>query len=91
MTTVIPTDREFVFEVSVRLRDGVRDPAIDAVAEAVSALSLPIRPLAAVRTLRVAVRSASADDARRHVEVCATALLVNPTLETFDITLASKT
>lgn len=78
----------FTVELIVRPRDGVRDPQGDAVEESLTALGYNGVEVHCVgRYLRMNLRADSADAARALADDMCRRLLVNPNLETFDITV----
>ena len=79
----------FKAELIVRPRSGVRDPQGDAVEEALRGLGYDgIKVHGVGRTLRMEVQATSADEARQLVDDMCRRLLVNPNLETYELSVA---
>ena len=78
----------FKIDLIVRPRDVVRDPQSDAVQEALEGIGCQGLQVQSVgRFLQLELDATSEDDARNQVEDMCKRLLVNPNLETFDITV----
>ena len=78
----------FKIDLIVRPRDVVRDPQSDAVQEALEGIGCQGLKVQSVgRFLQLELDAESEDDARNQVEDMCKRLLVNPNLETFDITV----
>jgi phosphoribosylformylglycinamidine synthase PurS subunit len=82
----------FRVDLIVRPRDGVRDPQGDAVEESLSGLGYNgIKVHAVGRYLRLSLEAESAAAARALADDMCRRLLVNPNLETYDITVEPGT
>lgn len=79
--------RVFEVELVVRPRDGVRDPQGDAVEEALRGLGYTPKVHCVGRYLRFELEAASEDEAQRIAREMCERLLVNPNLETYDLSL----
>ena len=78
----------FRIDLIVRPRDVVRDPQSDAVQEALAGIGCSGLKVQAVgRFLQLDLDAPSEAEARSQVEDMCKRLLVNPNLETFDITV----
>ena len=78
----------YKLKLIVRPRDGVRDPQGDAVEEALRGLGYEGMKVHCVgRYLRMDIKAASADDARQLADDMCKRLLVNPNLETYEVTV----
>lgn len=78
----------FRIELIVRPRDVVRDPQSDAVQEALEGIGCKDLKVQSVgRFLQLDLDAPSEADAREQVEEMCKRLLVNPNLETFDLTV----
>ena len=78
----------FRIDLIVRPRDVVRDPQSDAVQEALEGIGCSGLKVQSVgRFLQLDLDAPSEDEARSQVEDMCKRLLVNPNLETFDITV----
>jgi phosphoribosylformylglycinamidine synthase len=77
-------------QLIVRPRDGVRDPQGDAVEESLHGMGYAgVKVQCVGRLLRMRVEAASADAARSLADDMCRRLLVNPNLETYDITVGA--
>ncbi len=80
----------FKVQLIVRPRDGVRDPQGDAVEESLRSLGYEGVAVQSVgRYLRMKLDAASASEARAVAQDMCKRLLVNPNLETYDLTIES--
>jgi phosphoribosylformylglycinamidine synthase PurS subunit len=78
----------FKVQLIVRPRDGVRDPQGDAVEESLQGMGYKgVQVQCVGRVLRMNIEAASADAARDVADDMCRRLLVNPNLETYDITV----
>jgi phosphoribosylformylglycinamidine synthase len=76
----------FDVQLTVRPRDGVRDPQGEAVQEALHRIGYSEARVHSVgRTLRMALRGDSEQAVRTQVESMCRELLVNPNLETYEL------
>lgn len=79
----------FCVEILVRPRPGVMDPQAEAVGESLTSLGYEGVAVDWVgRRLTMTVQRATAADARAAAEEMCDRILVNPNLETFEITVA---
>jgi phosphoribosylformylglycinamidine synthase subunit PurS len=77
--------------LTVRPRPGVRDPQAEAVEEALGRLGFDGLSIPWVgRTLRLEVEAASVEQARHLVDELCRRLLVNPSIETYDVTVEER-
>ena len=80
----------FRINLMVRPRDGVRDPQGDAVEESLSGMGYAgVKVHSVGRTLRFDLSAESAASARSVADDMCRRLLVNPNLETYDLTIES--
>ena len=80
----------FKVELIVRPRDGVRDPQGDAVEESLRGLGYEGVAVQSVgRYLRMKLNAASESEARATAHDMCKRLLVNPNLETYDLSIES--
>jgi len=77
----------YTVDLIVRPRDGVRDPQGEAVEEALGGLGHRVNVACTGRFLRMVVPAESEADARRVVEDACRRLLVNPNIETHELSI----
>jgi phosphoribosylformylglycinamidine synthase len=83
----------FLVDLIVKPRSGVRDPQGEAVGEALHGLGYPPDSFAVHcvgRYLHMEIDAPTEEEARRVADDMCKRLLVNPNLETYDITLQRK-
>ncbi len=80
----------FRVDLVVRPKEGVRDPQGEAVQEALSGLGYQgLRVHNVGRTLRFDLDASSETEARERVDAMCKELLVNPNLETYDVSFTA--
>ena len=81
---------EYRAHLQVRLRQGVLDPAGQAVGHALRDLGFPARDVGVGKLLELTVEAASPEAAEAEVRRMAAELLVNPVLEDYALELVPR-